>query len=151
MATIAEKIANRFEHGQKFTDDSGNWLPTFCSRMCLKEGGYEIRDNKEDGTSRDRYVFADGSVIVVLDEIWDLGFESCWCCQGNGHDPDCPEGALSYYVQAGTDREVLDANDWDEAVRKARESSEQVGEEVLVSVQVRSGRELNRETVTWEG
>ncbi len=38
-----------------------------------------------------RAVFADGSALLVGVGAWDIGYATCWCWQGNGHE-NCTAG-----------------------------------------------------------
>ena len=46
------------------------------------------RDGWQTGDVQ-RHTFGDGSCITVAGECWDIGFDGCFCWQGDGHDDEC--------------------------------------------------------------
>lgn len=75
--TIAETIATQFDNDGQCFEARGAELETMCKAHCSH------LDRHGDAT---RYVFADGSVILIAGDGWDLGFRDCWCWNGAGHD-----------------------------------------------------------------
>jgi len=84
--TVAETIANHFDHGQCFVKD-GRKLEDACSEECVNK--------QEEGTSL-RFEFLDKSAIVISSGGWDLGFNGedsdCFCWAGaDEHNKGCAE------------------------------------------------------------
>ena len=66
--TTAERIAEQFGNdGRNFRDAAGNELDEVCDEIATREW----RDGYRTGDTY-RYVFADGSVLVVAGDAWDL-------------------------------------------------------------------------------
>jgi len=81
--TTAERISRRFkDDGLRFRDPDGAQLED----VCREAGGRRDREDESDST---RYTFADGSVLTLTGEVWDLGFPGCFCWQGGGHTDEC--------------------------------------------------------------
>ena len=90
--TIAQQIADALNNdGQQFktrpTDDSE---PLTFRDLVEQHGGSSIdwRDGWQTGDVR-RHTFGDGSCITVAGDAWDIGFDGCFCWQGDGHDDEC--------------------------------------------------------------
>jgi hypothetical protein len=71
MTTQAEQIAERFGNdGLRFTNEADERLDDFCAALSMT-GRKEWRDGHNTGDVY-RYVFADGSAIVVAGDGWDI-------------------------------------------------------------------------------
>lgn len=82
--TTAEKVALRFKNdGTCFEDDEETRLEDYCEKL----GGEHVKNYNK--TLECKYVFDDGSVIVVSGDCWDLGYKDCFCMRGVGHQEDC--------------------------------------------------------------
>lgn len=70
MATpVAQQIADMFNNdGMNFTLDDGLTLQDVCKTNAAQAYGYQQGDGAE------RFVFSDGTSIVVLGDGWDIGF-----------------------------------------------------------------------------
>ena len=84
--TTAQQIADALDNdGQQWrtrpTDDSE---PVTFNELIEQRGGSSIswRDGWRTGDVRS-HTFADGSVITVAGDAWDLGFPDCFCWAGS--------------------------------------------------------------------
>jgi hypothetical protein len=67
--TTAEQIAERFGNdGQNWRDNAGAHLDEVCEAACVS---CRWRDGYRTGDTY-RYVFSDGSAIVVAGDAWDI-------------------------------------------------------------------------------
>jgi hypothetical protein len=92
MPLISQQIADALDNdGQQWrtrpTDDSE---PETFNELIDRHGGASVswRDGWQTGDVCS-HTFADGSVITVAGDAWDLGFPTCYCWQGAGHDDRC--------------------------------------------------------------
>jgi hypothetical protein len=94
MATIAEKIAERFGNdGERWEDEKGENIAEVCAQICdMNAGVHQWKCTYVPGITvcdSYRFVFDDGSVITMHGGAWDLGYRQCWCWEGAGHGDDC--------------------------------------------------------------
>ena len=78
--SIAEQIAERFDG--RWIDDDGIDLSDVCAERAHP---LDIERRETDGHYETRYAFADGSAIVMADDMWDVGFDrskGCFCAAG---------------------------------------------------------------------
>lgn len=84
--TIAETIA------AALNDDGQNWRTsdgqTMDDLIDLHDGVLTWRDGWRTGDTV-RANFSDGSCITMAGEAWDVGFPTCFCWAGIGHNDDC--------------------------------------------------------------
>ncbi len=90
--TIAQQIANALGNdGTQFcTSPTDETEPLTFRDLVEQHGGASIdwRDGWQTGDVR-RHTFPDDSVITVAGDAWDIGFDGCFCWQGDGHDDQC--------------------------------------------------------------
>ena len=78
--TVAQAISARLG------DDGQDWRG-FEDAAESQPHRIEYRDGH--GTDTYRYVYADGSVIMVAGDCWDVGHTDCYCMAGAGHTERC--------------------------------------------------------------
>lgn len=88
--TIAEQVSARFDNdGSQFLDKDGHALEDVVGELSILmvygDGYAHVSDFCR------RHHFLDGSVIVVWGDVWDVGFDGCWCGQTEGHKEHCSE------------------------------------------------------------
>lgn len=70
MSTIASQIADMFDNdGMNFELDNGRTLHDVCKANAALAFGCQ-----HHVSGADRYVFSDGTSIVILGDGWDIGF-----------------------------------------------------------------------------
>jgi hypothetical protein len=84
--TIAEAVATEFVDGTSWTCARGTTMDEY---IALHDARVEHRSGS--GGDEWRVVFTDGSVITACGGAWDVGYTTCWCWAGNGHD-NCTAG-----------------------------------------------------------
>lgn len=68
--SIAEQIAEQFDNdGMNFDLDDGRTLQDVCKTNAAQAYGYQ-----HHVSGAERFVFSDGTSIVVLGDGWDIGF-----------------------------------------------------------------------------
>lgn len=83
--TTAQKIACRFDNDGQVFEKNGVWITDVCKSQA-KEEEWEHGYNTGDTV---KYIFSDGSIIVVAGDCWDFGYENCFCLRTSGHDDQC--------------------------------------------------------------
>ena len=86
--TAAELIAAALGHdGQRWETPDGLTLDELIDLL----GGRIEHHPEFPAVELYRAVFADSSALTVGIGGWDIGYASCWCWQGNGHE-NCTAG-----------------------------------------------------------
>jgi len=84
--TTAEQVAEIFHNdGMTWTVEiNGEDLDLVDA---MRQYGGELDEIGPD--REERWLFADGSVITLAEEAWDLGYTGCFCWSGIGHNAGC--------------------------------------------------------------
>ena len=86
--TAAQLIAAALGHdGQRWATPDGVLLEELIE---LHDGRIEHHP-RFPSVEIYRWVFSDGSALAIGVSGWDIGYSTCWCWAGNGHD-NCTAG-----------------------------------------------------------
>jgi hypothetical protein len=85
MKNTAQQISAMFnDNGQCWETISGKDFDAVCDDH---RGSREWRDGW--GTDTYRWLFDDGSCLIVSGAAWDFGYPDCFCCRGDTHNEEC--------------------------------------------------------------
>jgi len=79
--SIARRISSMLgDDGQRWTTDDGRYLDEIAAEL----GGTRRREPLRSDDHY-RWTFYDGSAVTCHGGYWDLGYQDCWCWEGEGH------------------------------------------------------------------
>jgi hypothetical protein len=81
---MAEKIAAQFDNYGQVFKKNGVRITDICESAAKTE---EWEHGHRTGDAK--YIFPDGSIIIISGDCWDYGYQNCFCMRASGHGDNC--------------------------------------------------------------